>query len=355
MIRNALRTSMASALLVIVACGGSAGGTSTEDPTTSRRPSEGAVVTNAAAAPTTSPPIVTEPSTSTSAATTTTGRPPRTSPTTSLVPNLDSIVTTLAVDIEGVTGGVEIGPDGNVYTADFASGRIYRVTLDGDVEVFVDSPMIGGASGNTFGPDGALYQSSFPDGKVFRITLDGAVEEFATGLDGPVGIVSDGADGFFVADCDARRIMAISGSGEVSEFARHPDFNCPNGIARDDDGNVYMANFGDGKVFTVSPDGEAEQLAILRGDNNGHLSYFDDRLYVLARGAHLLYAVDLDGTLSIVAGTGEFGVDDGPGDEATLNLPNDIDIDEQGRIYINQSSAPSTTNNPVAVRIIDLP
>jgi sugar lactone lactonase YvrE len=265
------------------------------------------------------------------------------------------LVTTLAVDIEGVTGGVEIGPDGNVYTADFTSGRIYRVGPGGDVELFVDSAAIGGASGNTFGADGALYQSSFPDGKVFRITLDGTVEEFATGLEGPVGIISDGESGFFVADCDARRIMAIDGTGEVSEFARHPDFNCPNGIARDDDGNLYMANFGDGKVFKVSPTGEAEQFAVLRGDNNGHLAFYEDRLYVLARGAHLLYAVDLDGTLSIVAGTGEFGIDDGAGDQATLNLPNDIDIDDTGRIYINQSSAPTTRNNPVAVRVIDVP
>jgi sugar lactone lactonase YvrE len=276
-------------------------------------------------------------------------------PTTSLVPTLHSTVRTIARDIEGATGGVEVGPDGEIYVGDFDGSRIYRVTADGGVEVFVENELIQGAAGNTLASDGYLYQSSFRNGKVVRIGLEGSVQEFSgEGLNGPAGIVEDGAGGFFVADCDLRRVMHLDPEGKVTEFARHPDFHCPNGLTRDEAGNLYMSNHGDGWVFKIDPQGAAQRFVVLRGNNNSHITYAGDRLYASARGAGLIYAIDLDGTLTIVAGTGERGMKDGPGTEASFNLPNDIDIGPDGRLYLNQSSAEVAVNTPVALRMIDL-
>lgn len=56
----------------------------------------------------------------------------------------------------------------------------------------------------------------------------------------------------------------------------------------------------------------------------------------MARSAHQIYSVELDGQVDLLAGSGEQGLDDGPAQEATFSYPNDIGVSPDGRfLYVN--------------------
>ena len=110
----------------------------------------------------------------------------------------------------------------------------------------------------------------------------------------------------------------------------------PTASRRDEDGTFYVSNFRNGDVIRISSDGEATRLATIPGGNNGHLVVGDGLLYVAARGAHQIYELEMDGTMRVLAGTGEHGIADGPALEATLSYPNDLGISPDGRfLYWN--------------------
>ena len=133
---------------------------------------------------------------------------------------------------------------------------------------------------------------------------------------------------------------------------------CPNGITLDDEHNLYVANFDNGDVIKVTPDGDASRLATLPGNNNGHLTYVEQSLYVVARGDHRIYRVSLDGDVSPFAGDGVRGRKDGSAATARFSYPNDIAFDPKRRaFYVNDIA--STTNehtnlSPMVVRRIRL-
>ena len=143
-------------------------------------------------------------------------------------------VTTLVAELDGAVGGVAVDRLGNVFVADFGS-KVWRVSPWGDVEVFASG--LYGTSGNAVDGEGNLLQSSFHGGFLSRVHRDGRVERVASGLEGPVG-VAVGEDGeLFVTNCRGNWIARVDADGEVHEHARSDLFQCPNGLARDGDGN----------------------------------------------------------------------------------------------------------------------
>lgn len=271
-----------------------------------------------------------------------------------------TVVETLVPSLDISTGGVAVDSEGNVYVADFGSGseggtELYRIDRQGEVTVFADDPLLVGASGNTVGPDGTVYQSSFSGGRVMRISPDGEVELLADeGISGPVGVVVDpSGTGLFVADCGANAIVHVDFAGEVTPFAADPLFSCPNGLTTDGKGTLFVANFSNGAVLAVDDQGAVDPVAVVPGDNNGHIAYYEGDLYVVARGIHSIYKVTLDGEMSRIVGTGERGLRDGFALRATLSLPNGIAIDAKGVMFVNHVVAiAGSANSPTTVRLI---
>lgn len=287
-------------------------------------------------------------------------------PTTLAIAQQAGPVHTLAGPIEAGSGGIEVDAQGHVYTADFGATlsqgpvgtRIWRVTPGGKVAVYAEGFI--GASGNTAGPDGWFYQSNVGAGSISRVSPDGAVERFSpSGGRSPVGLVFDDGGNLLVANCGSDLIARISPDRRIDTLVASPLLRCPNGITRASDGNFYVANFGNGDVVKVTPEGEASRFATLPGGNNGHLVFGNDVLYVVARGAHQLYTLTLDGEPTLLVGSGQRGIADGPALAATLSLPNDVALSADGRrLYWNDVGATDPadrqTLTPTYVRYVDL-
>jgi len=269
------------------------------------------------------------------------------------------IVETFTEEIDGGAGGLDVDAQGNVYCADFGAllggspgTRVYKIDPSGEVSVFADG--LRGASGNAFGLDGELYQSNIAGNFISRIDAQGKATKFlAENLASPVGIAIAESGELYIANCGSGRIIACTPEGQSGDFCVSSLLSCPNGITIGPEQNLFVANFNNGDVIKITPTGEASRLATLPGKNNGHILFHDDKLFVVARGAHQIYTVSLTGEVELLAGSGKRGRDDGPALEATFSFPNDIAVSPDGKyLYVNENASTTKPHNQLAPMIV---
>ena len=261
------------------------------------------------------------------------------------------------------SGGVTMGPDGNIYVSDFAPSftppteptKAYKVTY-GTWAASEFATGFDGASGSCFDREGNFYQSNPFGHKISKVSTDGTVEiNWATDSLGlPVGI-QQGSDGnFYVCDCSLGKIMRILPDGTVSTFVESDEFYCPNGLAIDPDGNLYACNYNDGKVFKITPDGTLSLLTqipqLLGGPNPvgaGHLIWKNGFLFVTAIGRGQIFKVDMAGNKQLIAGVANaFSNGDGPALQATFSKPNGIAASITGDTLFVNVAQNSWVSNP---------
>ena len=252
-------------------------------------------------------------------------------------------------DLEGGTGGLTVTPDGTVYSSEFGNWlgalpegesrggtRVFRITPRGEVSVLAS--VFQGASGSAVTADGVFLQANIGGRTISRVDLStGEVGTLvASGLRNPVGVEVDADGTVWVADCGGQSVVRVV-DGKASSFASGDLFKCPNGITRAADGNLYVANFFDGSVLRIGAGGQVSRLAQVPGGNNGHLIAGHGALWVVARAAHQIYRVSLDGEVTLVAGSGEQGGRDGAPEDAQFSLPNDLGWSPDGKVlYVNE-------------------
>lgn len=191
----------------------------------------------------------------------------------------------------------------------------------------------------------------------------------AAQLQQPEGVVVDPAGNIYIADAGNSRVREVTPAGVISTVAGngHAGFsgdngpasaaqlNQPYGLALDAAGNLYIADYGNGRVRVVGTDGNIRTVA---GDGaNG--TYYDINSSGPATGALLLgprnvavdaagdlYISEMDGyrvrkvtpggTISTYAGMGIAGPgpDSGPALAAQFNHPADLALDAAGNLYI---------------------
>lgn len=315
-------------------------------------------VTSEVAPTTTAAPVTTEASTTTIA---------QTSTTTALIPGLaspdeypvsdDYIVETVLEGLDAATGGLALDAEGNLYTADFGyaghdGNTLFRVRPDGSVEPFATHATMDQLTGNRVIADGTIYQSSYGSGHVYRIGPDGEVEVVTDQMSGPTAIVVTD-ERLLVVDCNRNAVYEVFDEGSVEVFAGgiSDGMRCPNGMTQDPDGNLYLVNFEHGQLMKISPDGRDLSVLHRFPGGNAHVAYHDGQLFITGREANRIFRYDIaKGDADVVAGTGEAGMDDGPGSQATLGPPNAIVIDAEGNIFFNQGT--ETGFHPTAIRVL---
>ncbi len=350
---------VAALVLALAACSGG------DDPS-----GESATVTTV----TDAAPVTTAAATTTAAPTTTVEPTTTVAPTTTLDPALpeairelgypssdDYVVETVVADVGAGTGGLAIDAEGFFYHGDFGGfegspgDRVLRISPDGaEVEVLVQSELMGQNTSTVFGPDGTLYQSAFGPDRLFAIAVaDGTfVEVTDEDLVGPTGIVPRDDGSLIVQSFSLRKLWHVSPDGALSNFTRSPapGFDGPNGLSVGPDGTIYSVNFSDGGLFEVDADGEVTRLHTFPREG-AHVAHLDGGLFVTSRTGYVVWRYDLGtGDVEIVAGNGEPGDADGRGVESSFGSPNAITVGPDGHLYINHGD--DAASHPTTIRRI---
>lgn len=132
----------------------------------------------------------------------------------------------------------------------------------------------------------------------------------------------------------------------------------PVGIAVDQELNVYNTNCSNNTITKTTPAGQTTVFAqhIRFQCPNAHITFANGRLYVCAWQGNQIFEVTLEGDVSLLAGDGASGRDDGSFDVASFNQPNGIDASRTGdTLYVNDTVPISSAGrllHPNVVRMI---
>jgi sugar lactone lactonase YvrE len=154
--------------------------------------------------------------------------------------------------------GMAFGPDGDLYISSRFDGQVYRVTAEGTASVFARN--LGVATGIAFDREGFLYVGD-REGTIHRVNRQGMATVFASlapsvaafhlafNAPGNLYVTNPSMSGY-----DA--IHRISPDGEVRAFVT--DLGRPQGMAFDQQGNLYVVAYyrGDAGVLKITPEGE---------------------------------------------------------------------------------------------------
>ena len=174
---------------------------------------------------------------------------------------------------------------------------------------------------------------------------DGARAAF---LGSPAALAFDSSGNLFIAEQDFYRVRKVAPDGSIvtvagSGFAGASSDGTPaiearfytiRGIAVDSQGNLLIAEGS--SVRKVAPDGTLSTLTSAIYAASGIAVDAGDRVYIADSVAHVIWRVNTDGGVSIIAGTGAPGFtgDGGPAVAATLNGPTALALDGAGNLYI---------------------
>ena len=292
--------------------------------------------------------------------------------------------------------GVAVDSAGNLYIADSGNQRIRKVDSTGTITTIAGTGEFGfsgdggpAVEAELYGPAGVavdsagnLYIADSGNRRIRKIDSTGTITtiagtgEFGFSGDGgpaveaefrnPYGVAVDSAGNVYIADTGNRRIRKIDSTGTITTIAGPGEFGFsgdggpaveaelrnPYGVAVDSAGNVYIADSRDHRIRKVDSTGTITTIA-----GTGEFGFSGDggpaveaelrnlygvavdsagNVYIADTDNHRIRKVDSTGTITTIAGTGEFGFsgDGGPAVEAEFRRPHGVAVDSAGNLYI---------------------
>ncbi|WP_188567744.1 NHL domain-containing protein [Undibacterium terreum] len=230
--------------------------------------------------------------------------------------------------------GLALDGHGSVYVGDTANDVIQKISATGTISLLAGS---------------SRHDEVQTDGT-------GAAANFSS----PQAMVVDSLGNLFVSDylliggtshyqkIVGNTIRKITPTGVVTTFAGKQvtssvgisDFNMPEGVALDPQGNLFVLNKGQGTINKVTPTGVISTLALHEPGNSTPVSLTYPKGIAIDAASNL-YITDYntvqkitpDGGVSLVAGYGP-GFADGSGALARFNSPSGIAVDANGNLYV---------------------
>jgi sugar lactone lactonase YvrE len=295
--------------------------------------------------------------------------------------------------------GVAVDAVGNLYVADAGNSRIRKVTPAGTITTVAGNGQYGysgdggpATAASLSYPDGVavdaagnLYIADYANNRVRKVAATGTIttvagnEQYGYSGDGgpataaslklPYGVAVDATGNLYIADTDNWRVRKVTSAGIITTVAGNGQWgyagdggpataaslSAPWGVAVDAAGNLYIADQGNSRIRKVTPGGTITTLA-----GNGQYGYSGDGGPATAASLKLLYGVAVDafgnlyigdsynsrvrkvtpgGTITTVAGNGIKGYsgDGGLATAASLSYPEGVAVDSAGNLYIADS------------------
>ena len=283
---------------------------------------------------------------------------------------------------------------GNVYVADYFNQRVRKIDPTGTIATIAGTGERGysgdggpAVDAQLSSPNGLLvdvagnvYVSDSGNASIRKIDPSGMIETVAgpgepgiLGNGGPAskarlgyprGLAMDASGNLFIAESGYDIVRKISPSGTIEPFAGSGEpfdkrdggpaslaqFRYPSDIAADAAGNVYVLDSNqvrridpNGMIAAIagtgeyghSGDGGPAIAANLRNPTELELDTAGN-LYLAERFGHRVRKIDVAGTITTIAGTGErgFSGDGGAATEAQLASPRSIAVDSVGNVYV---------------------
>jgi DNA-binding CsgD family transcriptional regulator/sugar lactone lactonase YvrE len=244
--------------------------------------------------------------------------------------------------------GLAVDSGGNVYIADSLNHCIRRVAGDGTIATVAGT----GKAGDS-GDNGPAIRA--------QLVL-------------PVGVAIGFGDTLLIADTGNNKVREVASNGVISTIAgtgeagyrgdggqaTYAVLNAPTGLAFDAEGNLYIADSlnervrkvdvndvivtaaGNGTAGFGGDAGPATDASLdlatnpLGGSGQGVAVDTQGNLYIADAQNHRVRRVDVRGTITTVAGTGQVGGagDGGAAARAELNVPVGVAVDAYGAVYV---------------------
>lgn len=229
----------------------------------------------------------------------------------------------------GRPAGIAVAPDGTLFVSDATSRTIWRIG-DGGERVTAAAP-----SGGLPDATGAGRQVLSPAG---------------------LALAPDGT--LVVADATGHRVWAVSPdgglrllAGSVYGYRDGPSnealFRYPSDVALGPDGTCFVADTGNDRIRTITPDGVVTTLGgsiYDYGDGRGSAARFrrpeaitadvDGTCYVADTGNNAVRQITPDGEVTTVAGSPPGGDRDGVGAEVGLRWPTGLALGPDGDLWV---------------------
>lgn len=264
---------------------------------------------------------------------------------------------------------VAVDARGVVYISDFGADKVYRVASDGVLRVIAGDDSVKGPAGLAIDFDGALYIADSGNQRVVKL-LNGQMTTVLENFGIVTSIAIDGTGSLYAAGGD--RVAVVSAAGEISTLNVPADevaidatgrlltvaykqvrsnfagatkilagnrqgafagdggppeewrFHRPTGIARDEAGNLYVADAGNGRVRKISIDKELSTVAVL--EQPSYFAFdFNNFLYVSDSKSNNVYKSDPLGELHLFTkGTGA----------KPFRTPSGLGFDNRGDLFV---------------------
>jgi len=181
---------------------------------------------------------------------------------------------------------ITIGPDGNIYVGSFCTGDIWKITPEGERELWSKGgeDRVRAASGMVFGPDGFLYVADHGDcnprrstSSIKRISADGQTIEVFGNInknDIPNSLVFDSEGSLYLTDTQNGTIRRLDEDGRFGTWWLLPDISKearPTGLAYDaSTDTLIVADTNSGSIYRIGFTEDREPLTeqlIYRNDS----------------------------------------------------------------------------------------
>lgn len=214
---------------------------------------------------------------------------------------------------------------GNIYGSHFMGTNVYKITPSGNGTVFATG--FNTPNGLAFDSQNNLYVCDLSGNRIYKLSYSGVFLD-TIAVSTPSGIIkSINSDTMLFTQYTGNKISKLAPDGTITVIASGAPMVGSVGLAYDNSGLLYVANFTDRKIFSLNGT-TLTYVSTVPGPSNGSLGFIafaDGFLWGTGYNDHKIYRIDPNfvDSVSVFAGT-TLGNADGGIHEAQFNYPNGI-------------------------------